>query len=250
MTESPQDPATGTHGGPGVASSVADRELIDDYLAERLAAGPRDAFEARLVAEPLLRRELELTEALREGLATLAARGELAPLLSGAARARRPVLSIAASVAAVLAGLAALVLYQQLERTRDALATANHALRGGVTSAATGLVSLRLMQSRGSDDGPDLAWQRPPRATMVELRIDPGLDPADAYRLRIARLQHPDELPVLMLQRVAVGADGELAMLLHSGLLSPGDYRIDLEPATSPRGPATRSLQFTLQIVD
>lgn len=229
---------------------AADRELIDGYLAGRLAGEVRDAFEARIVAEPGLRREIELTEALREGLATLETRGELAPLLTGDRTGRRPAVAIAASAVAGLAGITALVLFQQLERTRGALATANQALLRGATSAPAGLVTVRLMQLRGMPDGQELSWQRPAQPTMIELRIDPGLSPADAYAVRMSRVQPPNDLPLLVLQRVATGADGELSVLLHSGLLQAGDYRIDLEPASAPDDPAAQRLQFTLRVVD
>lgn len=85
---------------------------------------------------------------------------------------------------------------------------------------------------------------------MIELRLDPGLSPADAYAVRMSRVEPPNDLPLLVLQRVATGADGELSVLLHSGLLQPGDYRIDLEPATPPEDPAGHPPHFTLRVVD
>lgn len=248
MTEARQDPSTSAHAGPGAGLSVADRERIDDYAADRMADAERDAFAARIAAEPALRRELELTDALREGLATLEARGELAPLLSADRARRRPGFAVAAAAAAGLAGLTALVLFQQLERTRDGLARANLALQRATTTAPAGLVTLRLMQTRDAGAGPDLSWQRPARATMLDLRLDPGPSPAAAYAVRITRVQPPDDLLLLALERVATGEDGELALRLHSGLLAPGDYRVELEPA--PDDAAAHSLQFSLRVLD
>ena len=250
MTESRQDPSTTAQAGPGTGLSVADRELIDDYVANRLTAGERDSLEARIVAEPALRRELELTDALRGGLATLETRGELAPLISADRARRRPGFAVAAAAVAGLAGLTALVLFQQLERTRDGLARANLALQRAATTAPAGLVTVRLMQSRAAGTGPDLTWPRPARATMLDLRLDPGPAPAAAYAVRITRVQRPADLPLLALPRVATGADGELALQLHSGLLPPGDYRLELEPQSAPHEPAAQSLRFTLRVVD
>ena len=247
MTETGQESSTSALAS-GAGLSVADRELIDDYVANRLAAGERDAFEARIVAEPALRRELELTDALREGLATLETRGELARLLAAERTHRRPGLAIAAAAVAGLAGLTALVLFQQLERARDGLARANLALQRATTTAPAGLVTLRLMQTRDAGAGPDLSWQRPARATMLDLRLDPGPSPAAAYAVRITRVQPPDDLLLLALERVATGEDGELALRVHSGLLAPGDYRVELEPA--PDDAAAHSLQYSLRVLD
>ena len=154
MTEESMN--TGTHGPrpvSGVTLSVADRELIDRYLAGRLDDDACAQVEARIVADAAFRGEFELTEQLREGLHELEVRGELGSLDRDPRRFwQRPTYALAASVAAGLLGIAALALYGQLQDTRAALVELKNA--GALRSTATGRTRVvTLARTRSSCRG-------------------------------------------------------------------------------------------------
>jgi hypothetical protein len=87
-------------------------ELIDDYLANRLKGGEREAFESQLGNDPALKSELELQKQIVEGIKHARAT-ELKAMLSrvpvGGAQIEFSVLRIAAGV--VLAGVVSAATY-------------------------------------------------------------------------------------------------------------------------------------------
>jgi hypothetical protein len=124
------------------------QETIDRYLANRLSDAERELVETRIVGEPAFRHEVELTEALRDGLHELQKQGKVAPLLKTRTGIwPRSPFAIAASVMALALGIAALLYYQRLERVRHELAAAP-----GELVVAT----LRFERTRGGEAGPDV----------------------------------------------------------------------------------------------
>ncbi|MCM2309836.1 MAG: hypothetical protein NDI84_00415 [Steroidobacteraceae bacterium] len=228
---------------------MADLDLIDRYLAGRLADAERDALEARLVAEPGLRSEFALTEALREGLGHLESRGELAQPPESQ-RSGRPLLAIAASVAAGLLGLLSLVLYQQVERVRDELAAVTRDLARAAPLPTSSVTNLRLERRRGAGSAPEQTWQRPPGPAQLGLAVDLGPDPAAAYSVRLMRIDSAAEIVLLAWPAVAGGPDGDLALSVHSSLLQPGDYRLDLQSLDASGAPQHPVTSFSLRIVE
>src|SRR5262245_42324661 len=96
--------------------SREERDLIDRYLANRLAGTEQQMVETRIVAERVFRNEVELAAAFRDGLRALHDRGELTPLLSHRKTMwRHPRFAMAASAAAVALGLTSFLLYQRFD---------------------------------------------------------------------------------------------------------------------------------------
>jgi hypothetical protein len=212
---------------------------IDRYLASRLSDGERDLVETRIVGDPDFRHEVELTDALRDGLRQLQKQGEVAPLLKPRSWMwRRSPTALAASIAACIFGITSFLLYQQLDRERHELTAAS-----GQMIVAT----LRFERTRGGHAGPDLSWHRPSAPTLLEMRFDAGLEPAPGYRILIERVGGDVDTTVLMVTSIGTGLDGEVALSVHSALLKPGDYRIRLEPQpASPMNP--EATVYTLRV--
>src|SRR6185295_15926348 len=82
------------------AKQIAERQIVERYLANQLSDPEAEAFEAYIEAHPEVIKDIVLVSRMKCGLATLHERRELAALVQARRRARMPVL-IAASVAAV-----------------------------------------------------------------------------------------------------------------------------------------------------
>ena len=217
------------------------QETIDRFLANRLNDAERAVVETRIVGDPSFQREVELTEALREGLRELQKQGKVAPLLRPRTWMwRRSPLAIAASVMALALGIAALLLYQRLERVRHELAVAP-----GQLVVAT----LRFERTRGGGDVPDVTWQRTAAPTQLNMQFDVGLEPAMGYKAVIKRVDASAETTVVLVTLVGIEAGGEVSLSFDSAFLEPGDYQIRLEPQpASPMHP--EPMIYTLRIAD
>lgn len=213
--------------------SPEDRELIDRYLASRLSESEVTVVETRIVADPGFRNEVELTEALRDGLRELQKRGEITPLLSHRyAWWRRPRVALAASVAAIALGTASFLIFQRMDSGRDAMVVA----------------SLRFEQLRSAGAEPDVVWRPTGLPTRLEMRFDVGLEPAGSYRVVVERMT--DGAAVLVLEAAAtMTPDGEATLAVESALFEPGDYEITLrpQPPAESREPVTYALRIAGQ---
>ena len=209
--------------------SVADRELIDRYLAGRLDDDACAQVEARIVADAAFRGEFELTEQLREGLHELEVRGELGSLDRDIRRFwQRPGYALAASVVAGLLGVAALALYGQLQDTRTALVELKNA--GSLRSTAIGRTRVVTLARTRSSAGVDLVLKASEQADLLELRLDPGLSTAERYWATLERIEGNRATTIISVPSLAPSEDGFVVLLVNSGLLQSGDYRIALTP--------------------
>ncbi len=198
-------------------------ESIDRYLANRLSDAERALVETRIVGDPDFRHEVELTQALRDGLRELQKQGQVAPLLQPRTWMwRRSPIAIAASVLALAIGFGALLYFERTASKPPALVVA----------------SLQFEHTRGAEPGPDVTWQRSESPTLLEMRFDVGLEPASSYGVLIERAGASADTTVFTAASVGIGLDGQLALSINSALLEPGDYRIRLEPhPASPANP-------------
>ena len=194
--------------------SLKDRELINRYLAHGLADAEAIVVETRIVEDPVFRNEVELTEALRDGLQELQNRGEIAPLLSQRYTGwRQPRYALAASVAAIALGTGSFLLYQR----RD------------VGSHELVVASLHFEHTRSADAVPDVVWHLTGAPTRLQMQFDVGLEPAAAYRVVIERMT--DGAAVRVLETAArMTPDGEATIAVESTQFEPGDYEITLRP--------------------
>jgi hypothetical protein len=213
--------------------SLKDREMINRYLAHGLADAEAIVVETRIVEDPVFRNEVELTEALRDGLRELQNRGEIAPLLSQRRTGwRHPRFALAATVAAIALGTASFLLYQRMEFGNQELVVA----------------SLHFEHTRSADAVPDVVWQPTGVPTRLQMRFDVGLEPSAAYRVAIERVT--DGAAVLVLETAArMTPDGEAMIAVESAQLEPGDYEITLrpQPPAESREPVVYALRIAGQ---
>lgn len=213
--------------------SPEERDLIDRYLAKRLAESEVTVVETRIVADPGFRNEVELTEALRDGLRELQSRGEITPLLSHRrSRWRHPRFALAASVAAIALGAASFLLYQRLDAGGQEIVMA----------------SLRFEHTRSAAGSPDLVWRQTGVPTRLQMQFDVGLEPAPGYRVAVERMTDGAAVPVLE-TAATMTADGLAMIVAGSAQFQPGDYEITLrpQPQDGSREPVTYALRISAQ---
>ena len=217
------------------------QESIDRYLANRLSDAERELVETRIVGDPGFRHQVELTEALRDGLRELERQGKVAPLLKTRSWMwRRSPFAIAASIMALALGVATLLLYQRLGHDQNDLAA---------TPGTLVVATLRFEQTRGGDDGPDVTWQHTSTPALLDMQFDAGLEPASGYSIVIERIGVNAAAPVLKANAASISLDGVVSLSVNSALLAPGDYRIRLEPQP-PGSMQPDPTIYTLRIAD
>jgi hypothetical protein len=194
--------------------SPEEAELIRQYLAGSLSEKELRMVETRMVEDPEFRNEVELTQAMRQGLRELHKRGEIAPLLSP----RRafwspPRVALAASVAAVALGAASFLFFLRPD------------------SAPPGVITetLHFEHTRGTSGEPDVTWRQLPAPETVELRFDVGLEPAARYSVLIERAAGGEFVPVVV-ATAPTERDGEAVLRSNDVEFPPGDYRLTLTP--------------------
>jgi hypothetical protein len=247
--------------GAGGPLSISNRELIDLYLAERLTEDEIGVVEARIVAEPGFRHEVEVTEALRAGLRRLDQADGVEALLAGsgpqgipdraAAFWARPAYALAASVATIGLGVLALVLYGQLRHERGLSASARPGEMASQFAPVQRRTPIAFAAMRSASE--PVTIQVPSEAVLYEMAFDVGAEPAAGYALTIVRPVVEGDAVVFTAPRVAPEPDGLVRLSLHSALLAPGDYVVQLMPqgsgSTVDSGSVQALVAFRLRVV-
>jgi len=207
---------------------MEDHELIGRYLARRLTEAEELMVETRIIQDPAFRSEVELTQALKEGMRELENRGEVSRLLTTRDRPQLPKVAWAATLAAVAAGLVTFYFYQ----AREAIAP--------VPVSET----LRFELTRGGPEA-DVSWVRGSAPVQLEMQFDVGPEPAPTYRVTLSRLPENADNPVLN-RAVLTSPEGEVVVSVDGEALPPGNYAIRLEP--QPPTEAAVAVSYTLSV--
>jgi hypothetical protein len=234
--------------------SIRDRELIDRYLTDRLTDDEVAAVEARIISDPSFRHEVEVTEALRAGLRRLDGADGIEPLLSDASTSQpartvadravpvwsRPAYALAASVAAIGLGILTLLLYGQLQQERELSATLRETATVAPLAAARRQTALSFASLRSSTE--PVAIRVPSEPVMYEMAFDVGAEPAAAYTLTFVRPAAHGDVVVFSAPQVAPEGDGLVRLSIHSALLAPGEYVVQIRPAAGEVAAMTDAL--------
>jgi hypothetical protein len=202
-------------------------ETAARYLADELSATDAAAFEARVEAEPRLYRDIDFSLRLKEGLATLEDREELAPLLT---RDRRRVFA----AAAIAAAIALLVGVVWLTRTAPRAEVVTLARVGtdlldesGNPLPVAGRVT--LVRTRGGGQANEVKLPAG-RASIEWALLPPRVDGPPRYSVFLNRRADGDgSARVGEIRGVAVDANGYVEVFVDSSTLKPGMYAITLQ---------------------
>ena len=213
-------------------------ETTARYLADQLSAADAAAFEARVAAQPQLYRDIDVALRLKEGLATLQERGELAPLL---ARDRRRVFAAAAIAAAIALVVGALWLGRTAPHAEAViLASAEAALLDASGKQLPVAARVTLVRTRGGVQANEVTLPAA-RAALELALVPPSIDGRVRYRVSLNRTESGGSVAkVGEIRDVTVDASGYVHLFIDAATMTPGIYAIALQAEgdedRAPRG--------------
>jgi hypothetical protein len=228
--------------------SVAPAERVEieaftrRYFAGQLSEVEANELESRMLENPDIAREADLTRRMRAGLGELQRSGRLEPLMRSEPPSRLRV-QFAAAAAVMVVVVGSLVYFTRPTPSTTILATSIEALRPGVSVSGTYLVA----KLRSGDASITIPLPRPPEA--VRLNILPAM-PTSTGRYRVELQQAGASAGSEPLAAVAgvVGDQGLVSVLIDTSHLKPGRYVLTLTPSgkqTAPTGTSVYPLTLT-----
>ena len=220
-----------------------DPTVASRYLADQLSEDERQTFEAQLLVDPKVLRELEATARFKLGLQKLRDAGRLDDLIAG----RRPgmawLLSAVAAVAVLVIGIGVL---RWSTESGPMLAAELSALVDGNGNPLHLGATYSVFRKRAA--GYDAVVDLPASQEAIALRVLPDAElPLAKYVLSLWSVSAGARSEVARLpQGVEPAADGSISLFVDSARLTPGDYQLvltDAEAAASPRQDT-----FTIQV--
>ena len=213
------------------AKLIAERQVIERYLAGQLSDAEADAFEARLESQPELARDVEQISRMKTGFAVLERRGELAKLLAHPVAPPKRRAAWMAAAAAVFVGATGFLVLRQAESPTPAtlLAVSLNALSRHSDSPIPLRTSVSLARARGL--GPDAVLDSSgaaPGAAVLELAT--GGDAGTHYSIELLAIDSAGARPVAKLPDAASDDSGAMHLFVSLQAVKPGRYLLRLTP--------------------
>lgn len=227
------------------ATQIAERHVVERYLANQLTEAEAEAFEAYVESHPEVTRQIELAARMKTGLHVLRRRGELqGALISPRSWSRHP--AFLAGTAASIAAAAFLVFRFAGDSKSPMLATTLEQLRSSGSKPLALGATVTLARTRAIAPGGEIAM--PPEndaATMLaELALLTGDETEHRrYAVEILRLTEGRLEPVTKLDDAEVVTGGVLRLYVRGSVLIAGAYVIRLTPLNS-----SAPIEFSLRV--
>lgn len=224
---------------------IDERHMVALYLADKLGAEERAAFESHLLERPELVQELERAARLKVGLMRLQESGKLDALLRRKPWHSQPrTYAWAASILVIVAAMLLWVVRSPAPPVLVADLSTLTDLSGRplpVTSRRT------LLRVRGADY--DAQIDATAASAVVELKVLPEFEtPPPAYRVALSYMSaNGVETQRASLPSVPADSEGYVTLYLDSGALEPGRYRLSLSPAAETAS-STAANDFSLLV--
>jgi hypothetical protein len=220
-----------------------DPTIANCYLADQLSDAEREEFEARMVSDPAVLRELEATARFKLGLLKLRESGRLDELTASRSWRRPPwLLNVAAAAAILVLGIGL------LRWTMEPAPMIASELSSLLDSAGNPLPLSRayaVMRKRGP--AYDAVIELPASQQAIELRVVPDQEATPGpYRVVLRSVRGGAERELTRLdQRLIPHSDGYVSVFVNSTLLEPGEYELALFGETA--GHASAQNTFLIQ---
>lgn len=230
---------------PGIPDlPMDDPTLANRYLADQLTEEERSAYEARMLAEPAVLREVEATARFKVGLALAGEQGRLAPLLVAGQR-RPPYLAWAAMLAVLAIGIG-------IWRGADTPAapwiapSLGQLANGGTPLPASAQFTLLRVRSDGQIDA---QIPLPARREALWLRVLPDSGTAGSrHSVALTRVEEAaDGQPSSTISDLIANDAGYVEFFIDSATLRPGLYQLTVETATTAQEAETFRIQFSAE---
>jgi anti-sigma factor RsiW len=222
---------------------IADRHVIERYLAGQLGDDEADEFEAYLEAHPAVAQEVERIARMKTGFAVLERRGELDALLaeSPAPRSRRPAW-IAAAAAAVLA-LGFLAFRQTVDSPQAMrLAASLQTLSLPSESPVPLRASVSIARARGVGADAELTSSGAAQGA-AQLEFSTGGLPGGPYVAELLAVDAGGARSLGRVEDAVANSEGVVRLYLSLHALDSGAYLLRLSP---PDGGAP--IEYSLRV--
>lgn len=195
---------------------IRDNQVIERYLQGRLTADEETAFEEAYIGDPDLFQELKTADLLRRGLELHDSDGGSEQRPSSTARgANAPRYALAASLVAGIAVASSAYLFVE-----------NRALR--FEAVATDAAPARVVPLLAVRGGEPNRIEAAVSNDWTVLLLDPGFSPYDRYRATLVRRAGTEAAELLSVDGLSPSYEGQLAVVIPSRLLTPGEYDVVL----------------------
>jgi hypothetical protein len=195
---------------------IRDNQVIERYLQGRLTADEETAFEEAYIGDPDLFQELKTADLLRRGLELHDAdRGDDRSPSATARGVAAPRYALAASVVGGIGLAAAAYLFVENTALRDEAVATEAAPARVVPLLAVRGGNVNRIEATVAND-----W--------TVLLLDPGFTPYDLYRATLVRSGGAEAVELLGVDGLVPSYEGQLAVVVPSRLLTPGDYDVVL----------------------
>ena len=207
---------------------IADRQIIERYLANQLSDAEADAFERELEAHPELARDIEQIARMKTGLAVLERRGELAKLLAQPVAAPRRRMAWVATAAVVVLALGLVVFRPSGTPAPAALLAASLEKLSSRSDTPIPLrASVALARARGMGFDAELtSTGKSPGAAELELATR-GV-PGTHYAIELLAADSAGAPPVAKVPDAVTDAAGAVHVFVSLSALPPGSYLLRL----------------------
>lgn len=227
------------------AKQIAERHVVERYLANQLSDAEAEAFEAYVESHPEVTRQIEIAARMKSGLRVLQRRGELQGVLNASPRSwmRHPALLV--SAAASIALVSFLVFrFAGSEANVPLMANSLEELEAINHSEFRIASSLSMTSVRGGPHGDVLNLPLDDNERLVvDILLVLGVEaPADGYSIELLRLADGQLESVARLHDVAAPT-GTLRVFVRAKTLTDGNYVIRVTEAGS-----AAPIEYTLQV--
>jgi anti-sigma factor RsiW len=226
------------------AKLIAERHVIERYLAGQLSDAEADAFEVLLEEQPDLARDVERIARMKTGFAVLERNGELAQLLARREAPRARTVAWIAAAAALLLALGFVAFRNTGTTPPVLLATSLKAL--SPPGAPVPLrASVALARARGMGADAELVSSGA-ESGAAQLELATGGRAAATYAIELLTLDADGARTVASIPAIAADEAGVVRLYISlQGMsrhgLAPGDYLLRLTP-TDASAPVEYSL--------
>ena len=221
-----------------------DPTLANRYLADQLTEAERQEFEARLVDDPAVLRELEATARFKLGLRKLRKTGRLDELTAGRSWHRPPwLLNVAAAAAILLLGIG--LLRWNTTEAPPKIAVEVSSLLDSAGKQLPVSRAYAVMRKRGP--AYDAVIELPASQQAIELRVVPDQEATPGpYHVVLRSVKDGSKFELTRLdQRLMPNSEGYVSFFVDSKLLEPGEYELAL--LGEGAGQATAQNTFLIQ---
>jgi hypothetical protein len=200
-----------------------DPAAVQDYIAGRMSDSDREVFEAALLKDPHLVRDLEESLRLREGLAVLREQGVLGELR----HPRRRAFSIGVAAAAVAVVVVGVGRYHS-KRSAPIVAASVAAL--GTVSNRPPVVVKRYSFATVREASSTLVLGLPSNGALELRALTPVTEARRTFRVSLEEIRNQKASRIGFAEQLAADAEGFVVIYADASQIKPGDYALVVEP--------------------